>query len=471
MDLNTEKFQKRFDKNWQYQLLCVISRSRSVASRVLPSFKPEYLEQHYDRLVCRLLLGYHEQYNDVPTLASLLALTQKEIFEEKIAASDGDVVLGFIEKIYNEPVSEATIQSTLDGYLDFMRQQKIKSAIIKGAGLLLEHDIESCEDEIRKSFDEAFLFGHSFGELGTDFHDFPEDLVKRGEKGLNPDVCIVNRYPKINQAVGNGFTRGGIYIFMAPPGFGKTTTLINLGSSFLWSGYNVLHVTLEMKEQRVADRYGNRMLNRKNWDGENWVKDKVAALYKRFSHLRTISGIFEKAGRLLIKEFPTRSLSISGLKSHMSLCEANGFNPDVLIVDYADLMKTKSREKRYEELEELYERLRGLGGEMNCTVLSASQTNRSGAVKYRPSMNDIAGSFGKFGAADAIIGLCQTKKEKACNLSRMYVLKSREADYPNAIWLKTDFSKCWMAELEESEVPTEFINKEVVSDDKEMSDV
>ena len=215
----------------------------------------------------------------------------------------------------------------------------------------------------------------------------------------------------INDLTDGGLGKGELGVMVAPAGIGKSWALMNIGAHNVKKGKTVLHYTLELNEAYVGLRYdsvitGIANQNLKHYQDE--VKEKLSKI----------------EGELIIKYYPTKTVSVLGIKSHVEKCIMQGKKPDVVIVDYADLLRGHGQEKRH-ELEGIYEDLRGLAGEYEIPVWTASQANRSALEEDIIGADKIAESYGKVMVADFIISLSRKVTDKLAGTGRWHVIKNR----------------------------------------------
>lgn len=274
----------------------------------------------------------------------------------------------------------------------------------------------------------------------------------------------VNKFDQL----GAGPSRKELHIFVALPGMGKSHWLINLGLRAWRENYNVLHVTLEMSEQRVQQRYlqsalaipSRRISNpevvrldiakdgtlddiRKESIQYNFSLDDPDA---RAKIRKALSGKFEfqaaRTKKLKVKEFPSGTLTVPQLSAFLdSLKQQEGFIPDLLIVDYADLMSL-SVDKMRESLDRIYVNLRGLASQLNMAVATASQSNRKGMERGGVSMATLAEHFGKGMTADTVITYNQTPMERRLGLARLRLEKCRNAEDKFEVLVNQRYSLC-----------------------------
>jgi len=191
--------------------------------------------------------------------------------------------------------------------------------------------------------------------------------------------------------------------------------LVHLGSQALKLGKKVVHYTLELGDTVVGLRYDSCLSKVALMDilepgSKEIVKERIKDI----------------AGELIIKEYPTKSASTKSIKNHLEKLKKQNILPDVVIVDYADLLRpiSTSAEKRH-ELESIYEELRGMATEFNCAFITASQTNRGGLNAEVITMESISEAFNKCFVADFIFSLSRTPQDKQANSGRIFIAKNR----------------------------------------------
>lgn len=187
--------------------------------------------------------------------------------------------------------------------------------------------------------------------------------------------------------------------------------LMNVGAHAVKEGYTVLHYTLELNEAYVGLRYDSVITGIANQNLRHYKEDIKAELEKL-------------EGELVIKHFPTKSVSVMGVRAHVEKCIMQGKKPDMIIVDYADLLRGTGTEKRH-ELEGIYEELRGMAGEYEIPVWTASQANRSSLEEDVIDASKVSESYGKVMVADFILSLSRKIKDKMAGTGRWHVIKNR----------------------------------------------
>jgi replicative DNA helicase len=195
-------------------------------------------------------------------------------------------------------------------------------------------------------------------------------------------------------------------VVIAPTGAGKSMVLVHLGSQAVKEGKTVIHYTLELQDTVIANRYDSCITGYPLSDLMNF-KDEI------YEEIQDIDG------SLIVKEYPTKSASVSTIRAHLNKLSKRGINPGMIIVDYADLLKPiVVRKEKRAELESIYEDLRGLSTEFGCPIWTASQTNRSGLNAEVITMEQISEAFNKCFVADFIMSVSRTIEDKQNNTGK-----------------------------------------------------
>ena len=211
-----------------------------------------------------------------------------------------------------------------------------------------------------------------------------------------------------------GLGKGELGVCIAPTGAGKSMALVHLGAQALKAGKNVIHYTLELADTVVAGRYDSCITG-------VGLSNMMSFKEKIYEEIQEIEG------KLIVKEYPTRSASVETLKAHLEKMKLRGFEPDLIIVDYGDLLRPISSQKdeKRHQLETIYEELRGIAQINECPVWTASQTNRSGLNAEVITMEAISEAFNKCFVADFIFTVSRTIEDKNTNGGRIFIAKNR----------------------------------------------
>ncbi len=390
----------RFGKNFQEKLCQLMLEDRPFFDQIMEVLDINFFELKYLQIFSQTLINYRDKYNTHPNSEVMMSLLRTELnHHDKATATAVRKFYAGIHK--SEGVEEA--EYIKDKALDFCRKQVLKGAMIKSASLLKTSSFE----EIEKVIKEALVLGtdNNFG------HDFRKDLLKRFEL-ISRDPSSTG-WPRMDEIVKGGLGKSELGVVVAPTGAGKSMVLVHLASQALMAGKTVVYYTLELKDTVVGTRFDCCITN-------------VPLQEHRMRQKEIVNKIKDIEGTLIIKEYPTKSASTQTLKNHIEKLRKRGIEPDMVLVDYADLLRPvrSSSEKRH-ELEETYEGLRGLAQTYEIPIWTASQTNRGGLNAEVITMEAISEAFNKCFVADFIFSLSRTIQDKQENKGRLFVAKNR----------------------------------------------
>jgi hypothetical protein len=392
---------ERMGTKWQENLCSIILDDSAFAAQVGEVLDVSFLELKYLRLFVQKVYDYRTKYGVHPSRDTMSMILRADISGETETMQKQ--VREYFARITISDLTVDGSQHVKDTSLDFCRKQKLKEAMIKSVELIKS----SSYDEVSKVINDAL-------KLGTDNnhgYDYIVDFEKRFElKARNP---VSSGWDLIDNITRGGLGRGELGVVIAPTGAGKSMALVHLGATALRLGYNVVHYTLELSDKTIGTRYDSCLTGIGLSDIMNH-KDHV------FDAVQNIKG------SLLIKEYPTKSASTATIKAHLDKLKSRGHRVDFVIVDYGDLLRPVSREKeKRQELESIYEEMRGIAQIHECVVWTASQTNRTGLNAEVITMESISEAFNKCFVADFICTISRTIKDKASNEGRLFIAKNR----------------------------------------------
>jgi replicative DNA helicase len=388
-----------FGKAFQENLCQLILLDRPFADQIREVLSIEFLELKYLQVFIQKIFEYKERYKVHPTYDIMTTLIRTGLDDQNESVQKQ--VRDYFARIQDKAPEGA--QFVKETSLDFCKKQKLKEAMLKSVKLLQN----SSFDEISKTINDALKLGSS-----TDFgYDYLVDFEKRFQiKSRNP---ITTGWDEIDQTCKGGLGSGELGVVIAPTGAGKSMVLVHLGTEAVKLGKTVVHYTLELADSVVASRYDSCLTGIE-------LRDLYSFKEQIFETVQNLQG------KLIVKEYPTKSASTNTIKLHLEKLKMRGVTPEMIIVDYGDLLKpiSNQREKR-QELETIYEELRGIAQENNCPVWTASQTNRSGLNAEVITMESISEAFNKCFVADFIFSVSRTIEDKASNGGRIFVAKNR----------------------------------------------
>lgn len=389
---------KLSEYGWSFQvkILAAMFTDRSFLQQIADIIRPEYFESDANSWVLDVILDHFREYKTPPS---------KDVLKVKVTEIDNDVlktaILEQLKEVFRYMESD-DLSFVKDEILRFCKNQEIKQAIMDSVGLLKMGNY----DEIKSKIDSAMKAG-----ADTDIgHEYKKEVVSRYTNAARD--TIRTGWDVIDDLMDGGLGKGELGVVMAPAGIGKSWLLINIGANAVKQGKMVIHYTLELNDTYVGQRYdsvitGIPAQNLKNYTDD--IEEKLETL----------------PGELIIKYYPTKSTGIMGIKAHIEKTVMLGNNPDLVIVDYGDLLKINNKKDKHEALEELYEEMRGMAGEYEIPVWTASQANRSATEVDVIEADKIASSYGKVMVADFLMSLARRIEDKLSGTGRGHVIKNR----------------------------------------------
>jgi replicative DNA helicase len=400
MTINDQETFIRFGKKFQENMCQLMLEDRPFFDQISEVLRVEFFELKYLQIFADTLLKYRAKYSTHPNHEVMMAVLRTELNHCDDAAAT-QVRHYFARIMKSEGVQEA--EYVKDKSLDFCRKQVLKGAMMQSIKLIKS----SSFDEIEKVIQDALKLGtdNNFG------HNYHLDALKRFE--------FINRSPistgwdRMDEIVKGGLGRNELGVVIAPTGAGKSMVLVHLAAQALKAGKTVVYYTLELKDTVVGSRFDSCL----SGIPLNELTDRKEEV---LAHVEGVDGT------LIIKEYPTKSASVQNIKNHIEKLKKRGIEPDIVLCDYADLLRPtrQSNEKRH-ELEETYEGLRALAQIYEIPVWTASQTNRSGLNAEVITMESISEAFNKCFVADFIFSLSRTVQDKQSNKGRIFVAKNR----------------------------------------------
>lgn len=401
MEVTKRNFSK-FGKSFQENLCHIILDDRPFADQIFEVLEDNFLELTYLRVFVKKIKQYKDKYGVHPTRDIMKSVLRTGIVDEQDSVQK--MLRDYYARVLSGELQLDEVGYIKDTALDFCKKQKLQEAMMRSIPLLEKSSFE----EIAKNINDAIKLGTS-NDVGYDYwKDFE---IRFQEKSRDP---VSTGWETLDNLTKGGLGKGELGVVIAPTGAGKSMVLVHLGAKALQKGKNVVHYTLELADTVVGTRYDS-CITGYHLTGITAFKEQI---YDDLSELE---------GKLIIKEYPTRSASINTIKNHIDKMRIAGFVPDVIIVDYADLIKPtgSSREEKRHQLETIYEELRGISQMVGCPVWTASQTNRSALNAEVITMESISEAYNKCFVADFIFSVSRTIEDKEVNGGRIFVAKNR----------------------------------------------
>jgi replicative DNA helicase len=299
--------------------------------------------------------------------------------------------------------SDEDLKYVQEEFSNFCKNQQLKKALLKSVDLLKIGDYES----IKFIVESAMKSGQD-KNIG---HEYLKDVESRYREDHR--TVIPTPWAKFNDLTQGGIGNGDLGLIFGSPGGGKSWCLVSLGAYAVSLGFNVLHYTLELGEDYVAKRY-DAFFTRIPVNTISQHREQVEETINRLP------------GKLIVKEYPIGGATTSTLESHIQKSENLGVKPDLIIIDYIDLLSTKKRSSdRKGELDHIYRSIKGLARQLNLPIWSVSQVNRAGARDEIVEGDKAAGSYDKIMISDVCISLSRQRQDKVNGTGRFHIMKNR----------------------------------------------
>jgi len=419
-----------FGKPFQEVLAKLILEDSKFATQIGEIIDINFFELRYLQDFVNKVYVHKKDYEVHPSKGTFESILKNES-KESISETLRKQVRDYYVKMASGRIDEVDEEYVKSKSLDFCKKQKLQEAMLKSVKLMKE----SSFDEISKIINDALKLG-----LDTDFgYNFLEDFERRYELKYRHPVST--GWSEVDDILRGGLGSGELGVVIAPTGVGKSMVLAHLGAKAIHAGKNVVHYTLELQDLTIGNRYDSCLTGIRL----NELFTRKDEVYEK---------IKEIPGKLLIKEYPTKSATTNTLRSHLEKLRQRDFKVDTIIVDYGDLLKPilYSKEKR-ENLETIYEELRGIAQEFECPVWTASQTNRSGINAEVITMEAISEAFSKCFVADFIFSVSRTGTDKVNNTGRIFIAKNRNGIDGIVFPIFMDASNVDIKVLPQSELP------------------
>jgi len=388
----------------------------SYARRVLPFLKDDYFQDQTEKILFSEIDNFIDKYNGIPTKETLLIeLNKKENIPEQIFKN----LIEYVEQITFEKKDSTWL---IDNTEQFCQERAVYNAIMESISIIEGRSQNKEKGGIPTILADAL--GVSFDDhIG---HDFLLDAEERFEFYNKKEDRIPFDLDYFNTITKGGLPRKTLNVFIAGTGVGKTLAMCHMAAANMLNGQNVLYITLEMAEERIAERVDSNLLNIPVNELEGFPKkiydDKINKLRKKTS------------GKLIVKEFPTATVGSNHFRHLLNeLSLKKNFQPDIVYIDYINLctssrLKYGSNVNSYTYIKAVAEELRGLAVEKNIPIVSATQLNRTGFTNSDPGLEDTSESFALPATVDFMCALISTEEMEQLGQIMIKQLKNRYGD-------------------------------------------
>ncbi len=384
--------------------------------KCIPFIKPDYFQDANQRIVFEEITDFVNQYNDVPTQEILSIEIEKR---SDINETNFKEVTQLISCLENEPTDHEWLLNTTEKWC---RERAIYLALMESIQIADGQDNKKAPDAIPSILSDALAVSFD-NHVG---HDYLQDYEERYESYHRKENRIPFDLDFFNKITKGGLPNKTLNIALAGTGVGKSLFMCHMASSVLLTGKNVLYITMEMAEEKIAERIDANLLNVNIQD--------IGELPKQTFEKKVTNLAQKTQGTLIIKEYPTASAHSGHFTALLNeLALKKSFRPDIIFIDYLNICASSryrggSNVNSYTVIKSIAEELRGLACEANVPIVSATQTTRSGYGSSDVELTDTSESFGLPATADLMFALISTEELESLGQILVKQLKNRYND-------------------------------------------
>jgi len=387
---------QQYGISFQIKVLSSLLKHKEFLQNIHDILDTEMFDNPAHKWIVGEILRYYYKYNTT-TSTDALQVEVRKIENEVLKIS---VVEQLKEALKSSNEDREYVEQE---FSSFCKNQQIKKAILNSVGLLEK----GLYDDIKYMIDQALKAGQE-KSIGHEYEKDIETRYREEERAPMPTF-----WPHINELLMGGLGVGDLGIIFGNPGGGKSWMLVNIGAEAVKRGYTVCHYTLELSEYYVGKRY----------DALFTGIDVQSVQKNRQTVEDTVSKI---KGKLIIKEFPMGKATTHTIESHIQKCRDLGYPPDLVIIDYVDLLKSKTKSiDPKDAIDDVYTATKGMARELKVPIWTVSQVNRAGAKDDVIEGDKAAGSYNKMMIADFAMSLSRKRQDKVNGTGRIHIMKNR----------------------------------------------
>jgi len=442
--MSTEKNFSKFGKHFQEKVFQGMLSDKNWAGQMIEVLSPEYFDLKYLKFLCGKYFKYYEKYKTFPTMTILITIIKEDLTNSKDVVLR-DQIIEYLHRMKTNP-DMGDLEYVKEKSLEFCKKQAFREALEKSVELIQTSNYESVLSIMKEAV--------SVGMPNTVGHNFFDDIEARFVQ-INRQVCPTGlRRLDAQDILRGGLGRGEIGVIAANTGVGKSHFLVEMGCAAMRAGKNVIHYTFELSEHETGKRYDSNLCNIPS----NEIIERKKEVIEKYKTM--------ELGRLVIKEYPTGGASVVTLRNHIDKLMLKGFSPGLIVVDYADVMKsTRAYDSLRHELKLIYTELRNLAVELNIPVWTASQANRDSSKSDIVGLENMSEAYGKAQVADIVLSISRKPMEKSEGTGRIFVAKNRAGRDGLLFPISIDTSKSKFDILDDTELT---LNEAVSQDSSNM---
>ena len=393
-------------------ILVNLCKNERYVRKVLPFIKSEYFSDGDHKYAFEQIKEYIEKYNNPPTIEAMSVAFDRATEEQR----------KLLQTIFEYEQEPQELQWLVDETEKFCKDKAVFNAVLEGIQIIDGKTKDKSPDALPEMLTEALQVGFDTN-VG---HDFIEDADKRFDFYNRLEEKVPFDLDLFNKITEGGLSNKTLNIALAGTGVGKSLFMCHMASACIASGKSVLYITMEMAEERIAERIDANMMNIPIME----LKDLSKPMFQ--DRIQKLKDKYE--GRLIVKEYPTASAHAGHFKALLNeLKLKRNFHPDIIFIDYLNICTSSrfrpgSSANSYTIIKSIAEELRGLAVEQDVPIFSATQTTRGGYNSSDVDLTDTSESFGLPATADLMFAIISTEELEQLGQFMIKQLKNRYAD-------------------------------------------
>ena len=381
---------------FQMKVISSLLTHKEFLQNIYDVLSDEYFSNQAHKWIINQILDYYDKYHTTISMDTL-KVEMKKCDNEVLRVA----IKEQLKAAYKADIDD--LEYVQEEFSTFCKNQQLKKALLNSVDLLKAGDYDS----IKYMIENAMKAGQD-KNIG---HEYKKDSESRYREDHR--TTVPTPWGPINELIQGGLGNGDLGLIFGNPGGGKSWALVALGGFAIKMGYNVLHYTLELSEAYVGRRY-DAFFNNIPVDKLGEHRDKIEETSD------------ELKGELIIREYPMGRTTLSTVEAHINKVKDLGIEPDLIIIDYIDLLSTRKKNvDRKGEIDDIYTSTKGLARQLNLPVWSVSQVNRAGAKDNIIEGDKAAGSYDKMMITDFSLSFSRKKEDKVSGTGRFHIMKNR----------------------------------------------
>lgn len=400
----------------EQKILANLIHNEEYCRKAAPFIEPSYFQERLEKVIVEEVLAFFQKFNKVPSqdIIKIELTNRKDVTDKELTEAQR-----IVDTLHNDKMNIEWLTKNTE---KFCKDRAVYNAILDSIKIIDSKDTKLTQDAIPKILQDALSisFDQNIG------HDYIDDATKRFDFYHRKEEKVAFDIEMLNIITAGGMSKKSLNVVLAGTGAGKSLFMCHVAASTLMQGRNVLYITMEMAEERIAERIDANLMN--------LSMDELKVIDKSVFDTRVSKISAKTHGKLIIKEYPTASAHSGHFRALIEeLKGKREFVPDILIIDYLNIcssarLKMGASVNSYTYIKSIAEELRGLAVEYNLPILTATQTTRNGFNNSDVELTDTSESFGLPATADLMLALIRSEELDELNQIMIKQLKNRYAD-------------------------------------------